>query len=253
MASELDEIVDRAELGNAAAACRAAVVAAIVEHADDAHVGIALCGERGDELFAAAVRPDHDRAAIEATLPRPPAHQQEQRAAKCDQREQPDHIIGAEPGPREFVARSRKVGNSHGEQKYYRPRRGEAHVLFLMAAEGLDLINIGGLERQQREQRNADDAADVVVGGVRKTRNGPKKERKADCRDQKDFDHADDAGKNDRRVGLLKSLRRDRKRGGRKRARCRCFRGGARQRLYRRRHRRSRLEYRALFGTRHSC
>ena len=165
----------------------------------------------------------------------------------------PSHVISAEPGPGEFVACFGKVRNSHGEQKNHRPRRGQAHVLFLMAAEGLDLINIGGLERQQREQRDAENAADVIVGGIRNTRDGPKIKRKADCRDQNDFDHADDAGKNDRRVGLLKLLRRDRKRGGRQRARCRRFRGGARQRLHRRRHRRSRLEYRALFGTRHSC
>ena len=46
LAGELDEVVDGAELGHAVADRRAAVVAAIVEHADDAHIGIALRGKR---------------------------------------------------------------------------------------------------------------------------------------------------------------------------------------------------------------
>ena len=78
MAGEFDEIVDGAELGHAVAGRRAAVVAAVVEHADDAHVGIALRGERGDQRLAAAAGADHDGAAVEAALARPAPHQQEQ-------------------------------------------------------------------------------------------------------------------------------------------------------------------------------
>jgi len=73
---EFDQVLDRAELGNALAACRAAVVAAIVEYPDDANVGIALRRNRADQCLAAAAGADHDGAAVEAALPRPPAHQQ---------------------------------------------------------------------------------------------------------------------------------------------------------------------------------
>ena len=55
-------------LGMPAQLARAAIVAAVVEHADDAHVGIALRGERADQRFAAGVGADHDGAAIEPAL-----------------------------------------------------------------------------------------------------------------------------------------------------------------------------------------
>ncbi len=82
VARELDEIVDGAELGYAVAACRAAIVAAVVEYADDVHVGIALRRERRDQRLAAAAGADHDGAAVEPALPRPAAHQQETSARR---------------------------------------------------------------------------------------------------------------------------------------------------------------------------
>jgi hypothetical protein len=103
-AGKRDEIVDAAELGHAAAARRAALVAAVVEHADDVNVGIALGGERADERFAIGVGADHDGAAIEAAFARPAPHQQEQHAPERDQREPAEHVEAAEPGPRELVA-----------------------------------------------------------------------------------------------------------------------------------------------------
>ena len=62
-------------LGTALKLVAAAVVAAIVERADDAHVGIALRGERRDQRIAAVARADDDGAAVEAALPRPAPHQ----------------------------------------------------------------------------------------------------------------------------------------------------------------------------------
>ncbi len=92
VAGELHEIVDGAELGHAGAARRAALVAAVVEHADDADVGIALRGERADQRFAVAVGADHDGAAVEPAFARPAPHQQKQPAAERDQREQAEHV-----------------------------------------------------------------------------------------------------------------------------------------------------------------
>jgi hypothetical protein len=74
-------------------------VAAVVEHADDVDVGIALGGERADERFAIGVGADYDGAAIEAAFARPAPHQQEQHAPERDQREQAEHVEAAEPGP----------------------------------------------------------------------------------------------------------------------------------------------------------
>ncbi len=47
---------------------RRAIVAAVVEHAEDAHVGVALRGERLDQRLAALVGADHDGAAVEPAL-----------------------------------------------------------------------------------------------------------------------------------------------------------------------------------------
>ena len=66
-----------------------AVVAAVVEHADDADVGIALRGERLDQRFAVGIGADHDGAAFEPALLGPAPHQQEQRPPECDQRDRP--------------------------------------------------------------------------------------------------------------------------------------------------------------------
>ena len=81
-----------------------AIVAAVVEHADDAHVGIALRGERLDQRVAALVGADHDGAAVEPALARPVPHQQEQRAPEADQHDQADDVEAAEPDARELVA-----------------------------------------------------------------------------------------------------------------------------------------------------
>ncbi len=93
-----------------------------------------------------------------------------------------------------------------------------------MPAKGLNLIDIGGLERQHRQERNAEDGADVIPGKAIDRHHVPEIERKPDRRDQGDFDHAHDAGKHDRRIGPLETLRGDLERGGRERARRRRFR-----------------------------
>ena len=68
-------------LAHAGAARRAALVAAVVEHADDVDVGIALRGSEWMSVFAVGIGADHDGTAIEAAFARPAAHQQEQQRA----------------------------------------------------------------------------------------------------------------------------------------------------------------------------
>ena len=56
-AREFDEIVDGAELLQAAAGGGCAVVAAVVEHADHAHVAVRLRAQRTDQAFAGSPPP----------------------------------------------------------------------------------------------------------------------------------------------------------------------------------------------------
>ena len=123
------------------------------------------------------------------------------RAAERDQRDQADHVKAAEPDAGELVAGFGEKRHGDGEQKYHRPRRGEPHILLFMAAKRLHLIDVGGLERQHRKQRDAGDGADVIAGEAVGRHDVPEIERKPDRRDQSDLDHADDAGENDRRIG----------------------------------------------------
>ena len=99
-AAELDQVVDAAELALAGAFGAGAVVAAVVEQADDLDAGILLPAQFLDHLGANFAAADDDGAAGEAAFARPLAHQQEQRAARRDQRGESDHVIGAEPDAR---------------------------------------------------------------------------------------------------------------------------------------------------------
>ena len=161
---EIHQVVDGAELWHAGCARGAALVVAVVEHADQPHVGIALRAERADQLFAVAVAADDHGAAVEPALVRPAAHHEKQSAPEGDQREQAEHVKRAEPGAGELVAGLGEKRNADGDQEHHGPRRSEPHVLLLVAAEGLDLIDIGDLERQHGEKRDAGDGGEVIPG-----------------------------------------------------------------------------------------
>ncbi len=227
LARELDDIVHRAEIGDAVAGGETAVVGAIVEHADDADVGIALRGERFEQRFAVQVGADHDGAAVEPALPRPAPHQQEQAAPECDQRQQAEYVEGAEPGARELVAGFGEERQADCDQKDHGPRRGQPHILLLVAAERLHLVDVGDLERQHCHDRNTDDGADVVPGKSIARHHVPEINRKADRDDQRGFDQPHGAGQHDRRIGRLEVLVGNLERGGRERASG--FRGDPRQ------------------------
>jgi hypothetical protein len=143
---ELHQFVDRAQFGDAGAARRAARVAAIVEHSNDAHVRIALRRKRTDQGLAVLICANHHRAAVEPAFAGPAPHQEEQPAPERDQGEQPKHIEHAEPDARELIAGFGEKRHADGNEKDHGPGRCEPHVLLLVTAERLHLIDVGHLE-----------------------------------------------------------------------------------------------------------
>ncbi len=170
---------------------RCALVVAVVERTDQAHVGIALRAERADQRFAVRIAADHDGAAVEPAFLRPAAHEQKQPAPEGDQREQAEDVKRAEPGAGKLVAGLGEERNPDGDEKHHGPRRSKPHVLLLMPAEGLDLIDIGDLERQHGEKRDADDGDEVVPGKAMSGYDIADVNDKADGGNQADFDQTD--------------------------------------------------------------
>ena len=108
-------------------------------------------------LLAGLAAADDHRAAGEAAFARPFAHQQEQQLARGDQRDQAADIEAAEPDAREHLAGFGEERRADDDQEHHRPGRGEPHVLLLVAAEGLHLVDVGGLEGEHRQQRDGED------------------------------------------------------------------------------------------------
>ena len=159
--------------------------------------------QRLDQGFAIGVGADKDGAAVEPALARPPPHQEKQRAPECDQREQAEYVEAAEPGAGELIARLGEKRHADGDQKHHRPGRGEPHILLFVPAESLDLIDVGHLERQHRQQRDGEDGADVMPGKSVGRHHVADIDGKTDQHDQGDLDHADEAGKHDWRIGAF--------------------------------------------------
>ncbi len=80
--AELDQVVDHPEFALAGAVGAAALVAAVVEQADDLDAGILLLPQLFDDVFTGHAAADDHRAAGEAAFARPFAHQQEQQPAR---------------------------------------------------------------------------------------------------------------------------------------------------------------------------
>ena len=159
---ELDQIVDGAELARAGDRLRRAVVAAVVEQADHAHVGIALIADRRRQRLAGGAAADDGGAPRQPAFLGPAPHQHEQRAAERQQRHEPDDIEAAEPDPRELVAGLGEERHADQNEEHHRPGRGEPEILLLMAAERLHLVDVGDLERQHGQHRDAGDGAEIL-------------------------------------------------------------------------------------------
>ena len=199
-AREFDEVVDRAELLQAGAGGGRAVVAAVVEHADKAHIRLALALQRGDEMLARIAAADHDRAAVEPAFAGPAAHDAVQKQAQAIEREQADAVVAREPEAGIHAAELREERDRDDHQKDDGPRDGEPRALADRIAESLDLIDVGGLERDHRKAGNRERGRDVVpvedlavsIVDITEIR------RDADQRDQRELGRAHHSGDDDR-------------------------------------------------------
>ncbi len=220
-AREFDEIVDLAEIGKPGHGRPRAVVAAVVERADDADVGVALRHARRDQRGGFIVGADDDGAPVKATLLAPASHHEEQRSAESDQHDHPGAVVGAEPDARELVAGLGEERDADDDEEHHRPGGCEPEILLLVAAESLHLVDVCGLERQCCNGGNREDRDRIVpfealardhVAGV---------DRGADQHHQQELDQADGAGEHDRRIRIRGRLFGKLQRGRRQRARCR--------------------------------
>ena len=159
---ELYEVIDGAELARAVCALRRTFVAAVVEHSDHAHIGIALLPQRLDQRLAGRPAANDGGAPREAAFPGPAPHQHEQGAAENQERDEFDDVETAEPDPRELLASLGKERNADQDEEHHRPCGGEPEILLLVAAERLHLVDVSDLERKRRHQRHAGDGRDVA-------------------------------------------------------------------------------------------
>src|SRR5207344_1879292 len=114
-----------------------AVVAAIVEHADQADVGIGLAFQRRDQVFARIAAADHHGAAIEPSLAGPAPHHAIESEAHAIEREQADAEIAGKPEARIHAAELGEEGERDQHEEYDRPRDGKPRALAHRIAERL--------------------------------------------------------------------------------------------------------------------
>jgi len=171
----------------------------VVEHADDANVGIALCRERPDQRVAALVGAHHDGASVEPALPRPVSHQQEQRAAESQQGKKADPVERPEPNARVVIAHFREERRADRDQEDHRPRRGEPEILLLIPAKRLDLIDVGDLKGRHRRHGDPQNGAGVMPLEPFARNDVSDIDQEPDQHGQRKLDHANGAGDHDRR------------------------------------------------------
>ena len=160
-AGEFDDVVDLAELRAAGAGIQRAVVVAVVEHAEHIDVGIVLGLERLDQLLAVLVGADDDGAAVEPALARPAAHQRAQEQPFGDQRGEADEEECRQPEPRNLAAELGEERCADEQQEHERPGRDHPRHLPELAAEHLDLVDVGGLEADHGGRGHAEDGRDI--------------------------------------------------------------------------------------------
>ena len=155
-ARELDQVVDGAEL-RLPATCVGERSSPRSSNTPTMRTSESRCA--ASALISASplvVAADDDGAAVEAALPRPAPHQQEQRAAeqraaRSGRRHRSCRARRARTGRRPWRRRTTPMAM----QEHHRPGRGEAEVLLLVAAERLHLVDVGGLEREHRQHGDA--------------------------------------------------------------------------------------------------
>ena len=217
-ARELDQVVDAAELALAGAFGAAAVVAAVVEEADDLDAGVLLPAQFLDHLLAHRSAADDDGAAGEAAFARPLAHDLEQHLARDDERAQAGGVEAAEPEAGELVAGLGEERGADGDEEHHRPGGGEPHVLLLVAAEGLHLIDVGDLEGEHRRDGDAEGGDEIRDDQIRLQPEIEGEDDHAHHHHQRELRHAHEAGEHDGRDRRRGRTFRDGQRLGRQRA-----------------------------------
>ena len=183
-----------------------AVVVAVVEHAEHFDIGIILDLERLDQLLAVLVRADHDGAAIEPALARPAANEGTQEHALGHQRRETDEEEGHEPQPRNIAAELDEEGCADEQQEHKGPGRDHPGHLAKLAAEYLDLVDVGGLEAEHGRCSHGEDRRDIFPVKAVEADDIGEIERDADRAQHHEIGDANRAGDHDRRVGAANFL-----------------------------------------------
>jgi hypothetical protein len=186
-ARELHEIVHRAELLTNIR--ERALLTAVVEYAENAHVAVSLVCKRTDQRVATLISADDHGAPIESTLLRPAPYQQEYGATETDQQRQSSDVKAPEPKAGIMISDLGKEGSADDEQKYHRPGRGKPKILLLITAECLHLIDIGALEREHRKHRDSENRPDIAPFETFDWNDIGHLDSKADRHDQREFGH----------------------------------------------------------------
>ena len=136
LARELEQIIYGAKLFPPFLP-RAAILAAIVDHTEHAHIAVTLGGERPDQCVPALIRADNHGAAVEPALARPVAHQQEHGASEPKQDQKAENVKAPEPEPGIVIARLGEKCRRDRDQENHRPGGSQPEILLLITAERL--------------------------------------------------------------------------------------------------------------------
>jgi MoxR-like ATPase len=113
-------------------------------------------------MLAGVAAADYDGTAVETPFAHPAAHDAVQEEPRAVEREQPDGVEAREPEARIHAAELREERERDDHEEHDRPRDGEACALAHRIAERVDLVDVGGLERDHRQGRDAERGRDVV-------------------------------------------------------------------------------------------
>jgi hypothetical protein len=208
---ELDELVDIAELGVAGYDGRDTIVAAVVENADDADIGVLRGFERLDQLFGLVSTADDHGAAVEAALLGPALRQQRQSEALAEQRRQRRDVPGGDPHPREVSTDLDEEGERHHAAHDQGPAEGKPRETSDEGAKGRHAVEIEQLEHHRVrggcDQHGAEiDEVHLRAFAIDISKVNDEAKRRYDEK----LDHAHGAGHHDRRqeieVGVAPDL-----------------------------------------------
>ena len=146
---------------------------------------------------------------------RPAADQRAQEQALGDQRRETDEEEGREPEPRNLAAELGEERGADEQQEHERPGRDHPRHLAKLAAEYLDVVDVGGLEADHRGAVMAKIAAIYSQQKPPRRHHIAEIERDADQAEQHEIGEAHRARDHDRRIGAADFLVGDGK-GGRR-------------------------------------